>query len=201
VQLHGPRFQAFIRYEENNEAAISAAIEKVGLGFDHMPSEFENVGVLFHLKDSAADLNIPTAIKKLHAAGVISEKFKDTMYTQEIHIHNIRRHPEPEVPESPFMNLFDRLEKLIASYSCSSKRTGLFFHSSLPKPLSQIQVQLEQIKLQQVSVHDGLKEIAQIAKKMGESHPLLLAANKCLGAVGSVELSKEDRMRVASKSF
>ena len=183
VELWNDRYRSFIRIPAAMEQAIYATCSESGLGWDSVRTEFESLVILSG--------PIPTVIKKLGEAGLMSESFKEAVYAMEVEIPNIRRRPEPEVLPNHFKEYFTQLEESVASLSVIG-RTGMFSHS-LSRPFREIKDLLAKIRNEKVSTPDGLNEIIRIAKRMGNEHQITRAANKCLGAFGNLDSSERER--------
>ena len=97
------------------------------------------------------------------------------------------------------------LEGVISVYTSSARKvTSGFWVGQLPKNLREIDKLIIEIKCQECSekmLKIKLMDIIQYAKKLGHRHPILNAAQKCLGSLENSTRANETQASIASGSY
>jgi hypothetical protein len=87
---------------------------------------------------------------------------------------------EEEKRKATLFQSFAEFEKFTASFLDTAPRVkhGIFV-GKLPRNLREIAEEIKKIKHGKCKVVDGLKNITKIASRLGDRHPLWLAAERC----------------------
>ena len=165
------------------------------LTVDSTSTDFERSYIL--CSSPARDYSMIELLTKLQQTGLINEEFKRTVVQQEN--DRIKAYKETHKPtkinadfsiedfDKKMQSRLNHLEKLIDHYlSIMSKVKYGEFHGQSPRPIREIASEFDKIKERETDTQAGLERIVEIAKRMGDKHPIQVAAQNCHGLLSSI---------------